>query len=385
MFRFLFIVLLSSSIASAALDEAREAFAVGKYDAVHQTLKKPASAADHRAQLYLLATQFFDNRHPSAPTKEALKMHIAQVRGDKSHEDYLAANLAWAFWNIYSEDAELPHIDQQPIFDPEMQRLVPGDLTHYGSAASSIVGASLDATDTDGAGFDAMERGEAGLGVSYRAPLERVNIDAVEAVINNSEYFPIRDLFEGQPSVAEGLRVLSLMGKEGIHHGLYFLGSYTYGAGDERERKAAGLGYITSAAHLKNATAEDLLLKLLDKQKEPGWLHNCKIWCLWGPTRAKRLTCGASDDKKWWLCGLGLCGYATRWSANQLCFNIRGLSREAVGAVGFVAGLGLLFTQRLDQDGIIDVPENWDSFLGWLGIALTSGGGGVVITKKKAE
>ncbi len=170
--------------------------------------------------------------------------------------------------------------------------------------------------------------------------------------------------------------MLQNLGSQRNHHAMYFLGNYVYGLDSDRN-KATGLGLITGAAHLKNATAKALIDKFMGVERRKGWIHNFKAWWCCGPSGTKRFYCGGDQQGQWWICSLGLCGCRTRWSMGELCFNVKNLSRQTLGGIGFFFGLGFMVTQQLSNSELIDLSDNLEDFLGWMGMFLAAGGYGV--------
>lgn len=382
MFRFLLCVwLLGVSLLNAAtFSEALDEFNEGNYASARAIFSK--FETDIRARLYLLASQEFANIPISEPVKVGLKALIEEALANQRHEDHIAAQIVHAFWHIYSEDATPPIRGHQPAFhsaDESPWRQVPRDEPADGARHEDHVALQMEA-GVPRSGFEG--------GDLLGAALGRVDVEDLEVAIHQGEYFPISDLFEGTPSVDAGVRMLQALGAQRDHHAMYFLGNYIYGEDldhnglDLDHKREIGLGLIAGAAHLKNATAKALIDQLMGEERQKGWIHNCGMWCCCsGASGTKRFYCGADQHGQWWICSMGLCGCRTRWSMGELCFNVQNLSRQTLGGIGFFFGLGLIITQQLSNSELIDLSDNMEEFLGWMGAFLAAGGYGVSHTK----
>lgn len=106
-----------------------------------------------------------------------------------------------------------------------------------------------------------------------------------------------------------------------------------------------------------------------------GWINNCIIWCgAGGPACRERFICGGDARGDWWRCNFGLFGFKTRWSLGQLCSNVRNVSRTTLENLAMLAGMSLILVQQLETAGLIDIFEEDQAVVGWIGL-LTAGGG----------
>lgn len=363
-------ILLSCGLACASLKEAIDEFHQGDYAHTKDILGKDNYNDNVRAQLYLLAVQDFGSVDRAPATVEGLKSHIAHALATPRHKDHIAALLVQAFWNMYSENSEVL-LENRNLEEQQPLRLS-ARQTHYGT--------------TDDLG--ALEEGRLGVAqeeggsMPFGAPLDPISLQDIEGVIHNSHHFPIPDLFEGTPNIAQGVSVLRSLCRERLHHAFYFFGAYVFSL-DGPEKKAEGLGLITTAASLNNAESMRLVKQLMGQDLEPGWAHNFKAWiCCGGPAFAKRFYCGGDTTERWWVCNLGFCGCSSRWSLGELCFNAKHVTRQGLGLCAAAAGFGLIITQQLASNDLIDLSQGWQHFIGWFGLFLSGGGVAVSHTKK---
>jgi hypothetical protein len=206
--------------------------------------------------------------------------------------------------------------------------------------------------------------------------LENLDIREILNYVKGDNFFPLPGLFDGTPSEEEGEKELRTLVKERNHHAFYFLGAFYLNDKEGNsptviaQRKGQGLGAIMSAARLDNTRATEFCKQFLKLDAGEEWTQNCKIWCGYGvPAGDPRVGCGGDSSGSWWNCGLGLCGFKTRWNVAQLCAGIRSISRTSLEHIVMTAGFGLLVLQQLESNEVVDLGD---------GAARVAGLGGVV-------
>ncbi|HCI48817.1 MAG: hypothetical protein A2621_03885 [Alphaproteobacteria bacterium RIFCSPHIGHO2_01_FULL_41_14] len=208
------------------------------------------------------------------------------------------------------------------------------------------------------------------------AGLEHPDFQDIVDFVHGNQYFPIADLFEGGPSEENGLLDLQRLIELRKHHGFYFYGTHSLSDRSpvtievSAYLKSRGLGALLTAGRLGNVAALTFSKKFLKIDGSSYWTDNCECWCCYGvPIGAPRLGCAGYGEK--WDCGLGLCGARVGWTADQLCSNIRNVSRTMLENIVMAAGVGLLVLQQLSVNEVVDLGE---------GGSTVSGLGGTVAT-----
>jgi hypothetical protein len=363
-FRFFYFLLFFGICANSSIKEGIDFFTEGDYAQARTVLGKESFDENWKAQLYLLASQEFEPKERSEALLAGLKNHLRTALAHSGHVDYIPAKLVEAFWNLYSEQTvRLPGDVFRGLGDLNLSRVSLRPTERHASAQGvAQEGDRLLASSDTERDYHAINMGPAEHGPfpPLAAGLEEVNTEDIVRYIRHAQYFPISTLFEGRPSEQEGFRILCDLVRERNPHALYFLGAF-FLSNEEGEgtalakNKGMGLGCMMAAAHLGNASAFMLSKKILNMDDLDGWANNCKIWCFSREGKESPcLGCGGDSTGKWWHCGLGLCGFKTRWNAAQLFSSIRNVSRTTLENLAMLAGMGLIFVQQLEDLGAIN-------------------------------
>ncbi|MFN7663047.1 MAG: hypothetical protein ACK5PQ_04960 [Alphaproteobacteria bacterium] len=367
----LIVVAFFSGFSWASLKEGVDLFNQGEYEKSRSVLGHESLNENWKAQLYLLASQGFDKKERSMPLLAALKAQVNKIdRADT--KDGVAIQLVHAFWHLYSEET-------QPFISPTFVNIAPQrhpqESQHRGVsllAAPDEGDSLLTTTGPAQPQYHTIQReGEAQV-APLAAAREIVSSSELISQLRDENFFPLADLFEGLPDEQKGVSILEKLAKENNPHAAYFLGvfyaTYKNLEGDqEKSIQGQGWHYLMKAASLKCADSIRICNEVLGVSPEEGWANNCKMWCGWAPRGVSRVACGSDISQNWWQCGLGLCGYATRWSADRLFLNIFGVSRVTLRHLLMVASSTGMLLQLLEEQGFIDIFPEGQTAPGWLG------------------
>lgn len=386
-FRFFYLFLILPLWVFSSLEDAKEYFKMGDYEKARTVLSSHDSFNENwRAQLYLIASQGFDPLERSETLISELKTHIGTVSKNPRHEDYVMAHLVHALWHLYSEgsiesDVAIIRESASPVLR-ERERVPPRvpTATLLAPRAEAAEGDGLLVSGPNPSYYLAINMPEG----PYDAPSlgrrwEDINTSEILNDIQPNQYFPIPQLFEGTPSQEEGLKILYALRRLGHHHASYFLGAFYLGI-EEQDRevlaqnKTLGLGYLMYAGHLGNTAALFQSQEILNLNSKAGWAANCMGWCFWKPYGVPRLGCGGDSLGQKFMCGLGLCGCGTSWTAEQFCISLRKVTRISLKNTAILGGMVLMFLQQLENAGLIDIFKNDDAVAGWVGLLLAGGG-----------
>lgn len=371
--RFFYLFLWIPFLCFSSFEDGKKFFDEGDCEQARTILSKDSFSENWRAQLYLLASQGFTAGERSEPLLVGLKSHIDRIINSPSHADYTAANLVHAFWHLYSERTNnlspdvIAGVSSSLIRTREASSHLPRSVT----LLAAHEGEGLLASPQANSSYHAINIGNEAETENFpplRSGLEEINTAEIRQAIRQDSYFPIDTLFTEDPSQERGLKVLEKLCREGSHHAHYFLSVFYLGLdGGGKDIKTLGLGYLLSAGELENVSAHNKIKEFLKMLPQEGWAPNCKFWCGCPPYGVSRLGCGGDSGGRWWNCGLGVCGYATRWTAEKFFFNIRHVSRTTLRHFLASASAAAVLIQLLETQGLIDWFDSDQTAPGWLG------------------
>ena len=369
--RFFYLFLSISLLSFSSFEDGRKLFDAGDCEEARSVLSKDYFSENWKAQLYLLASQGFASGERSEALLAGLKTQIDKTINSPSHADYIAANLVHAFWHLFSERTK----NLSPALIAGVSSSLSGGQGGLDRPPRSVTllaareADSLLASAQASASYHTIDIGsEAGSFPPLRSGLEEINTAEISQAIRQESYFPMEDLFAEQPSQEQGLRILEKLCNGKNHHAPYFLSVFYLGLDEGgKDLKTFGLGYLLLAADLGNISASNKIREFLKMHPQDGWAPNCKIWCGCPPYGASRLGCGGDSVGTWWNCGLGVCGYATRWTAEKFFFNIRHVSRTTLRHLLASASAAAVLIQLLETQGLIDWFDSDQTAPGWLG------------------
>jgi hypothetical protein len=369
---FLFFVLFCVSSFSS-LRQGVDAFHEGNYKEARRILGQDNFDENINAQFFLLASQGFGVRDRDEHLVAGLKSLVQKALNDSRHDLHIPAQLIHIFWNLYSENTQ----QDSPLRTGGIILTAPMEIETPVARRAPSRGV----TEDDALLEEGIPQHRPDISIPMDLPplgssFERPDLDEIESHIHRGQYFPIPTLFEGEPSERVGVTTLSDLVRGRNSHALFCMGSY-FLAQDQEGHKSTGLGCLVSAAHLDNTAAHNLVKNLIGIKEKKGWTENCTLWfCSGGPACAERLVCGGDARGEWWRCNFGLFGFKTRWSLGQLCSNVRNVSRTSLENLAMLAGMGLLLVQQLETAGLIDIFEDNQAVVGWIGLLAAGGGFG---------